>query len=72
VTADSPPAVFGGQLDQALRRDLEEVAQSIPIDDGGGASILKTHEPLFSLSERKIFLWPAGGGSDFAVLRVRR
>jgi hypothetical protein len=30
------------------------------------------HERLFSLAESGVYLWPAGGPNDFAVLRVRR
>jgi len=45
--AESPPAAFGGQLDPGLRRDLEDIAQGIPLDEGGGASIPK----IFLLAE---------------------
>jgi len=31
-----------GGLDEDLRRDLEAVSASVPVDDGGGASLLKT------------------------------
>jgi predicted O-methyltransferase YrrM len=39
---EAAPAALGGQLDQELRRELEAVSRSIPVDDGGGASLLKT------------------------------
>jgi predicted O-methyltransferase YrrM len=45
--AESVPTALGGQLDQELRRDLEEVTRSIAVDDGGGASVLK----IFLLAE---------------------
>jgi predicted O-methyltransferase YrrM len=35
------PQAFGRQLDPMMRESLEEVCESIPVDEGGGASLLK-------------------------------
>jgi hypothetical protein len=41
------PPTLGSGLDEDLRRDLEAVSAEIPVDDGGGASLLK----VFLLAE---------------------
>jgi hypothetical protein len=46
MSAAAPPTLGSG-LDEDLRRDLEAVSASIPVDDGGGASLLK----VFLLAE---------------------
>lgn len=35
------PLLLGAQLSPCLRNELEEVSRSIPVDEGGGASLLK-------------------------------
>jgi hypothetical protein len=45
--SETPPPTLGSGLDENVRRDLETVSASIPVDDGGGASLLK----IFLLAE---------------------
>ena len=45
--SETPAPILGSGLDADLRRDLEAVSASIPVDDGGGASLLK----VFLLAE---------------------
>jgi hypothetical protein len=66
VNEPAPP-VLGGLLDPELRRDVEAVCQSVPVDGAGGASPLK-----FSLVENGISRWSAGGANEFAVPRVHK
>jgi hypothetical protein len=47
MASEPVPSALGSQLDPELRRDLEQVSASIPVDDGGGASLLK----VFLLAE---------------------
>lgn len=44
---DSAPPILGAGLDAEVRRELEAVSDSVPVDDGGGASLLK----VFLLAE---------------------
>lgn len=45
--SETAPPALGAGLDDDLRRDLEAVSASIPVDEGGGASLLK----VFLLAE---------------------
>jgi predicted O-methyltransferase YrrM len=45
--SETAPPILGSGLDAELRRDLEAVSAGVPVDDGGGASLLK----VFLLAE---------------------
>jgi predicted O-methyltransferase YrrM len=45
--SDFPVPTLGSGLDPELRQDLEAVSRSVPVDDGGGSSLLK----VFVLAE---------------------
>ncbi|HEX5712323.1 MAG TPA: class I SAM-dependent methyltransferase [Solirubrobacterales bacterium] len=45
--SETAPPILGSGLDPDLRHDLEAVSAGVPVDDGGGASLLK----VFLLAE---------------------